>query len=296
MKWEGRRQSSNVEDRRGRGRGLSRGAKVGGGLGGMGIVAAVVMVLLGADPMQVISQLLGGGIGGTAGTPTTQTRNAPLDAEAERIGRFTSVVLADTETTWNRLFQRYGSRYQEPTLVLFENQVRSACGSASAATGPFYCPADAKLYLDTSFFDQLARMGAPGDFAQAYVIGHEVAHQVQNLTGVLTKVRALQGRVSQAQSNALQVLVELQADCYAGVWAHHAERSRDLLESGDAEEGLRAAASIGDDTLQRNAGRAVRPESFTHGSSAQRVQWFRAGIRGGDVATCDTFAEAGVQL
>lgn len=296
MKWEGRRQSSNVEDRRGRGRGLSRGAKVGGGLGGMGIVAAVVMVLLGADPMQVISQLLGGGIGGTAGTPTTQTRNAPLDAEAERIGRFTSVVLADTETTWNRLFQRYGSRYQEPTLVLFENQVRSACGSASAATGPFYCPADAKLYLDTSFFDQLARMGAPGDFAQAYVIGHEVAHHVQNLTGVLTKVRALQGRVSQAQSNALQVLVELQADCYAGVWAHHAERSRDLLESGDAEEGLRAAASIGDDTLQRNAGRAVRPESFTHGSSAQRVQWFRAGIRGGDVATCDTFAEAGVQL
>lgn len=290
MKWEGRRQSSNVDDRRGRR--LSRGAKVGGGLGGFGIVAAIVMVLLGADPMQVITQLLAGG----GGAPAGQTRSAPAGPAADRLGQFVSVVLADTETTWNGLFAEYGSRYQEPTLVLFDNQVLSACGNATAATGPFYCPADSSLYLDTSFFDQLARMGAPGDFAQAYVIGHEVAHHVQNLTGVLSRVRSLQGRVSKTQSNALQVLVELQADCYAGLWAHHAERSRDLLERGDVEEGLRAAASIGDDTLQRGAGRAVRPETFTHGSSAQRVQWFRTGIRTGDIAACDTFTEAGIKL
>ncbi|MEM6708933.1 MAG: neutral zinc metallopeptidase [Pseudomonadota bacterium] len=297
MKWEGRRQSTNVEDRRGRS--VSRGVKVGGGISGMGIIAAIIVVLLGGDPMQVvgqvIGQLLGGGLENSGGAETVQ--RAPVSNPADdRQGAFVKTVLADTETTWNALFQQYGSQYREPTLVLYRDSTMSECGHGSAASGPFYCPVDSKLYLDLSFFNQLARMGAPGDFAQAYVIGHEVAHHIQNLTGVLQKVRTRQTRVAQVQSNALQVLVELQADCYAGVWAHHAERSRDLLEQGDVEEGLRAAASIGDDTLQRNAGRRVRPESFTHGTSEQRMRWFNAGIRSGDVGRCDTFAEAGVRL
>lgn len=290
MKWEGRRQSTNVDDRRGRG--MSRTAKVGGGIGGMGIVAAVIMLLLGGDPMQIIAQLLGGGLQGGGGT----VQSTPVDPANDVEGAFAKTILADTEETWNALFRQYGSRYREPTLVLFEGQTRSACGLGQAASGPFYCPGDDSLYLDTSFFRQLSRMGAPGDFAAAYVIGHEVAHHVQNLTGVLQKVRSLQSRSSKTQGNALQVLVELQADCYAGVWAHHAERGRDLLESGDVEEGLRAAASIGDDTLQRNAGQRVRPESFTHGSSEQRVHWFRTGIQTGETGRCDTFGEAGVRL
>ncbi|MFK7914501.1 MAG: neutral zinc metallopeptidase [Pseudomonadales bacterium] len=291
MKWRGGRRSTNVEDRRGAP--VSRGVKVGGGIGGLGIVAAIVMVLLGGDPMQLLGQLLGGGGGAVQQAPAQRTQNS---AQSDALAEFASVVLADTETTWQALFKQYGSQYREPTLVLFEQQVNSACGRNSSATGPFYCPGDYKLYLDTSFFAQLAKMGAPGDFASAYVIGHEVAHHVQNITGVLTKVRALQGRSNKAQQNALQVLVELQADCYAGVWANHAETRRDMLEQGDVEEGMRAAASIGDDTLQRNAGQRVRPETFTHGTSQQRQRWFRAGISSGDVSACDTFADAGVRI
>ena len=184
----------------------------------------------------------------------------------------------------------------EPRLVLFSNAVNSACGFASAATGPFYCPGDTKIYLDTGFFRELERMGAPGDFAQAYVIAHEVGHHIQNVRGTLTQVRQLQQRASKEQANALQVRVELQADCLAGVWANHAKAQRDLLESGDLEEGLQAAASIGDDRLQRNAGRRVQPESFTHGSSAQRVEWFKRGMQSGQVEACDTFDEAGVRI
>lgn len=291
MKWRGGRRSSNVEDRRGAP--MSRGAKMGGGIGGLGIIAVIVMFLLGGDPLQLLGQLLGGG--GSPASMPSQQRSAPSQ-QSDELADFSSVILADTEVTWGRLFRQYGSQYREPKLVLFSGQTQSACGYNTAATGPFYCPGDYKLYLDTSFFSQLARMGAPGDFASAYVIGHEVAHHVQNLLGVLNKVRQLQARSSKAQSNALQVLVELQADCYAGVWANHAEEQRDLLEQGDVEEGLRAAASIGDDRLQQQAGQRVRPESFTHGSSEQRVQWFRTGIRTGDVNSCDTFGQAGVRL
>ncbi|MEM1229576.1 MAG: neutral zinc metallopeptidase [Pseudomonadota bacterium] len=289
MKWRGRRSSSNVEDRRGQG--MSRGAKVGGGMGVMGIVAAVVIFLLGGDPSALLGQLLGGG-----GSVSSAPARAPTSEQAQVEGEFASVMLAETEDTWNRVFQQYGQRYREPTLVLYEDQVRSACGMNSSATGPFYCPGDYKLYLDTSFFNQLARMGGAGDFASAYVIAHEVGHHVQNLTGVLQKVRAYQSRVGKADQNALQVLVELQADCYAGVWGHHANAKGDLLERGDIEEGLRAAAAIGDDTLQQNAGRRARPETFTHGTSAQRKEWLMIGLRGGDVSACDTFAQAGVSL
>lgn len=273
---------------------MSRGAKVGGGVGGLGIVIAIVMVLLGGDPAQLIGALLSGG---QAAQSASAAQGSPAGVPANDVaGRFLKVVLADTEETWNTLFQQYGSQYREPRLVLFSGQTPTACGAGSAATGPFYCPADQSLYLDTSFFSQLERMGASGDFAQAYVIGHEVGHHIQNLTGVLTKVQSYQRRAAKAEGNAVQVLVELQADCYAGVWGHHAARQRDLLENGDVEEAMRAAASIGDDTQQRNAGRRVRPESFTHGSSEQRVGWFTKGIRSGDVAACDTFGEAGVRL
>jgi predicted metalloprotease len=183
--------------------------------------------------------------------------------------------------------------YREPQLVLFSDSVQSACGFNTAATGPFYCPPDQKVYLDLGFFDELRKLGAPGDFAQAYVIGHEVAHHVQNLQGRFESLRKAQARASKADGNALQVLAELQADCYAGVWAHHAEAQRDLLESGDVEEGLRAAASIGDDRLQQRAGRQIQPESFTHGSSAQRVEWFKTGLTTGDPGACNTFDAAG---
>lgn len=293
MKWRGGRRSTNVEDRRGAP--VGRGVKMGGGIGGLGIVAVIIMFLLGGDPMQLLGQLLGGGAGSVQQGPA-RTAPAATSAESDALAEFSSVVLGDTETTWQALFKQYGSAYREPTLVLFTGAVDSACGRNSSATGPFYCPDDEKLYLDTSFFAQLAQMGAPGDFASAYVIGHEVAHHVQNITGVLSKVRNMQARANKAQQNALQVLVELQADCYAGVWANHAETQRDLLDQGDVEEGMRAAASIGDDTLQRNARQRVRPETFTHGTSEQRQRWFRAGISTGDVSACDTFADAGVRL
>lgn len=287
MRWKGRRQSSNVEDTRGQRAPRGRGAKVGGGLGGFGLIAAVVFVLLGGDPSLILG-LLGGGGSSVATQPSAPAQSGTR--ANDEAGQFASVILADLEDTWNGLFRRSGSTYREPKLRLFTDVVDSACGRNTSATGPFYCPPDERLFLDLGFFDQLQQLGAPGDFAQAYVIAHEVAHHVQNITGVLDRVRQQQGRASKAEANALQVRVELQADCYAGVWAYYADRERQMLETGDVEEGLRAAAAIGDDTLQKRAGQRVRPESFTHGSSEQRMQWFRRGMDTGDVQACDTFA------
>jgi predicted metalloprotease len=210
--------------------------------------------------------------------------------QSDELGQFASVVLLDTEQTWGRVFAQDGSRYREPVMVLFSGAVRSACGFNSAATGPFYCPADGKLYLDLTFFDQLdRRFGAPGDFAQAYVIAHEVGHHVQNLTGISDQVERARRTSSRARANELSVRMELQADCLAGVWAHHAHRERQLLEPGDVEEGLRAAAAIGDDSIQRNTTGRIQPESWTHGSSEQRVTWLRRGIESGDPDACNTF-------
>lgn len=310
MKWRTGRRSSNVEDRRGEQaggfNGANRGrpaARIGGGLGGIGIIALIAIFLLGGDPMQMIGDVLGGG----QAAPQPQSRqqvpnqragqNSPARTRADdEQADFVSVILADTEDTWKMLFRQYGSQYIEAPLVLFAGGVQSACGFNTTASGPFYCPGDRKVYLDLGFFRELDKLGAPGDFARAYVIGHEVAHHVQNITGLFSKTQALQRRASKTQSNAIQVLIELQADCYAGVWAHHAEKQRDLLESGDVNEGMQAAASIGDDRLMAQSGRAVRPESFTHGSSKQRVEWFKRGIASGDIAQCDTFASAGVKL
>lgn len=282
MRWRQSRQSTNIEDRRGRR--LSGGARIGGGAG---LLILVVVILLGGDPRQVLQLLdgTGGGAPSTAVSPGTP---------GDETGQFLAAVLGMTEDVWGELFASAGSRYPPPTLVLFTDAVQSACGFSSAATGPFYCPPDRKLYLDTGFFDELAQMGGPGDFAQAYVIGHEVGHHIQNLTGTDDRVRRLQAGGDEAAANRLQVLMELQADCYAGVWAHHANRRQRVLDPGDVEEGLNAAAAIGDDRLQRRAGRAVTPESFTHGSSAQRQRWLRIGIETGDVDRCDTFAEAGL--
>lgn len=279
MRWRQGRQSSNVEDRRGQR--ISGGAKIGGGAG---LILLLVVMLLGGDPGQVL-QLLDGG--GAAVSPPAESAGPPED----ETGRFLSAVLAMTEDVWTEIFAERGARYVPPTLVLFTSRVQSACGFASAATGPFYCPADQQLYLDTSFFDELARMGGPGDFAQAYVIGHEVGHHIQNLTGTLDRSRQMQAQArSEAVANQIQVRVELQADCYAGVWAHHANRRQRVLEPGDVEEGLAAAAAIGDDRLQRRAGREVQPEMFTHGSSAERREWLTRGLDTGDIERCDTFA------
>ena len=287
MRWRGRRGSTNVEDRRGRRGGGGLGG--GGGLkigGGATIILLLIALFLGGDPMSLLSMITGGGSPSPAPRPPTGSA-PPANDEASQM---VSVVLADTEEVWGELFRQGGARYRPPTLVLFDGMVRSACGVNSAQTGPFYCPGDQKVYIDLSFFNQLKRLGAPGDFAQAYVLGHEVGHHVQNLLGTDRQVRQAQGRSrSQAQVNQLSVALELQADCYAGVWANHAERRFDLLEAGDVEEGLRAAAAIGDDRLQQMSGRAANPESFTHGSSEQRVSWFRRGLSSGDMQACDTF-------
>lgn len=300
MRWRGRRQSRHVEDRRAmRSRGLG-GASMGGGmlrllplafrmLGPKGGTVLVLGVLaLG---------IFGGDLGGLLQGPDPQRgissgsgtlHQSPAEEEA---AQFVSVVLADTEDTWHSVFAQSGERYREPTLVLYRGLTQSACGAGQAAMGPFYCPLDQTVYIDLSFYDELRdRHGAPGDFAQAYVIAHEVGHHVQNLLGVSEQVRKARGKMDKRESNQLSVRQELQADCLAGIWAHHADRSRDLLESGDIEEGLRAASAIGDDTLQRQSQGRVVPESFTHGSSEQRVRWFRRGYREGSVAACDTFS------
>lgn len=274
--WRGRQRSSNVDDRRGTR--VRRGA-VGGGIGLL--VLLVVAVVLGVDPSALLQMADG------AGTATEAYEPTP---EEDRLAEFVSVILADTEETWREVFRQNGREYREPTLVLFTGAARSACGFAGAAVGPFYCPRDEQVYIDLSFYRDLAdRYGAPGDFAQAYVLAHEVGHHVQTLLGISERVRRAQASASRTDANRLSVRLELQADCLAGVWAHHAERARDLLEGGDVEEGLRAAAAIGDDRLQRRSRGTVVPESFTHGTSAQRARWFGTGLDGGTLEDCDTF-------
>ena len=274
MRWEGGRRSTNIEDRRGLGVGTV-------GAGGIGTLLLVLAVscLTGTNPLALLQMVEENQPAQTQSVPTGAPQNDPA-------AEFISVVLGDTEETWNRIFASAGRQYQEPVLVLFEDAVRSACGSASAASGPFYCPADQKVYLDLSFFRELdRRFGAPGDFAQAYVVAHEVGHHVQTLLGISRQVRDAQQGNSRAGANAMQVAMELQADCLAGVWGHHANRKQ-LLEPGDVEEGLAAAAAIGDDRL---TGGRVSPESFTHGTSEQRARWLRQGLQSGDFNSCDTF-------
>jgi len=281
MRWEDGRESGNVEDRRGQRPG--RGAPI--GIAGLLAVLAI-SYLSGADPRQILS-LLSGLQSNVSEAPSGGGASGP---PGDQMGRFASVVLASTEDVWRGVFDRSGRRYGEPKLVLFSERVESACGFASSAVGPFYCPGDSKVYLDLSFFRELeSRFGAPGDFAQAYVIAHEVGHHVQNLLGTSERVSLLERRAAKREANALSVRLELQADCLAGVWGHFANAKQKLIEPGDVEEGLAAAAAIGDDRLQREAGRRVQPESWTHGSSAERVRWFRVGLERGALEACDTF-------
>jgi hypothetical protein len=287
MRLEGQRESENVEDRRGMG--PARIGRVGGlGLGGFVLVLAV-SYFTGANPLTILNMLVGLQ-GMTAGPSGTPGEPVPGGSPGDQLGRFASIMLADTEDTWRTLLPRIGQRYEDPRLVLFTGAVQSACGTTSSAVGPFYCPGDRKVYLDLSFFDEMSqRLGAPGDFAQAYVIAHEVGHHVQNLLGIAARVNRLQRQVSEAEGNALSVRMELQADCLAGVWGHHAKRERNLIEAGDFEEGLRAAAAIGDDRLQKMSRGHVQPETWTHGSSEQRMTWLRRGLDSGDPEACDTF-------
>jgi predicted metalloprotease len=285
MRWRGLRRSENVRDMRsaGRGAGLSGiPIPIGRGGGIAVIVMLLIAVVLGGP--DALNMLLGGE-SQSGGGPTT---GAALDDEDSQ---FVAAILGSTEDVWTALLPQSGVEYAPPELTLFDGSVESACGFASAAVGPFYCPSDQRVYLDTSFFEELARLGGPGDFAEAYVIGHEVGHHVQTLLGTSAQVRDRQARVGQTQANRLQVAMELQADCYAGVWAYHADVERQLLEPGDVEEGLRAAAAIGDDRLQRNAGRRVTPDSFTHGSSTARQRWLETGLKSGRLEDCDTFAQ-----
>jgi uncharacterized protein len=276
MRWQGRQGSRNVEDRRGRGMGLP----LGGGIGGV-VLLLLVAAMTGQNPLELIDA-------GRSEPGSVATSGAEDDPQAQ----FASVVLRDTEDTWSELFAERGARYEPPVLVLFTNATQSACGVGQSAMGPFYCPADRKLYLDLSFFRDLDRLGAPGDFAEAYVIAHEVGHHIQTITGVSERVHAARQRMNERDANALSVRQELQADCYAGVWGHYAAR-RGLLEPGDAEEGLRAAAAIGDDRLQRRSQGQVVPESFTHGTSEQRASWLLRGMKTGSLEACDTFGAGG---
>jgi predicted metalloprotease len=286
MRWEGNRESSNVEDYRDGGGG-GGGFSLGGRSIGIGtiVIALVGGALLGVNPLTLLGIMTGGG--------TTQVQQGPAPAPPanDRDAKFVSTVLADTEDVWTKLFQQGGATYHDPKLVLFRGAIRTGCGAGQAAMGPFYCPADQKVYIDLGFYDTLKnRLGAPGDFAQAYVIAHEVGHHVQQELGISEQVERARGGASQAQANAMSVRLELQADCFAGVWAHHAQNARNILEQGDVEEAMNAAQRIGDDALQANAGRAVVPESFTHGTSAQRQHWFMTGLQNGTVKSCDTFS------
>lgn len=279
MKWRGRRGSSNVEDRRGQKAALGGGISVGGLLFLLGI-----SFVLGVNPLKLLNLV------GNAPLPAQPRQQAPAEDPNDEAAQFVKVVLADTEDVWNDLLPRAGVDYQEPKLVLFNDGVRSACGFNSAAVGPFYCPGDRKVYIDLDFFNQLARqLNAPGDFAQAYVIAHEVGHHVQNLLGQSDFVHSQRNRVSEEEYNQLSVRLELQADFYAGVWAHHAQQRWNILEPGDLEEALIAAQAIGDDTLQKRSKGYIVPESFTHGTSEQRIRWFRLGFETGDPAQGRTF-------
>ncbi|HKX81419.1 MAG TPA: neutral zinc metallopeptidase, partial [Nitrososphaera sp.] len=269
MRWRNPRKSSNVEDRRG----MRVPAAAGGGVGAL--ILIVIVMLMGGDPGSVLNS-------NPSFDPGSGTNQETFSAEEQELADFVSVVLADTEDTWNALFAAEGLDYREPTLVLFSGGVDSACGYAQSAVGPFYCPADEKVYIDLSFYRDLRdRFDAPGDFAQAYVIAHEVGHHVQNQLGVMDQVQEAQQGSSQVEANRLSVMLELQADCLSGVWAYHAEQARDVLEEGDIEEGLNAASSIGDDRLQMESQGRVAPDSFTHGTSAQRVSWFSTGFESG---------------
>jgi len=280
MRWQMGRRSNNVEDRRG-----SSGRRTVAAGGGLGVlVLAVVVMLLGGDPTVVLQQ-------GASVEPRSPSSTTPTSPEQDELADFVSVVLADTEDTWEEIFQELGGDYQEPVLVLFSGAVESACGFAQAAVGPFYCPVDQKVYIDLSFYDDLkTRHQAPGDFAQAYVIAHEVGHHVQNITGISRQVRQAQQQAGEVQANQLSVRLELQADCFAGIWAHHADEDRQILEQGDIQEALNAASAIGDDRLQRQTRGYVAPDSFTHGSSEQRMRWFSRGLEAGSLEQCDTFS------
>jgi predicted metalloprotease len=280
MRWKTGRRSTNIEDRRGR-----RAAPVvfKGGIGTIVLVLAA-SYFLGINPLDILMMQTG------TDTGYQQTDRQPTPQEQE-LADFVSVVLADTEDTWTEIFRQAGRTYEEPRLVLYSGAVQSACGMGAAAMGPFYCPSDRKVYIDLAFFDELRRRhGAPGDFAQAYAIAHEVGHHVQNLLGISDRVSAAQHGLGAAEVNGLSVKLELQADCFAGVWGYHADRSRQVLEAGDIEEALTAASAIGDDRLQQEGRGYVVPETFTHGTSRQRVEWFKRGIEHGDIASCDTFA------
>jgi predicted metalloprotease len=276
MRWQGRRGSQNIEDRR-------RMSPVGIGAGGgaIGVIGLILFLLLGGDP------------GAIQQGPGLQPQDGPVGPAPpdDEMAQFVSVVLADTEDVWNEIFRRQGRDYREPTLVLFRDAAQSACGFQNAAVGPFYCPADEKVYIDLSFYqDMKTQLGAPGDFAQAYVIAHEVGHHVQNLMGISDKVHNLRNRLSEEENNQMSVRLELQADFFAGVWAHHAQKNWKILEPGDIEEALTAATAIGDDRLQRRSRGYVVPESFTHGTSEQRVRWFSRGFKTGDFGEGDTFS------
>lgn len=287
VKWRGREGSKNVEDRRGAAAAGMSGLAIllirfvfsRFGLGGIVVLVGGFFALraMGINPLALLS-------GQPAAGP------AQISAEDEAAFQFATVILGDTEAVWTEVFAANGLVYEPTTLVVYSGATPTACGQGSAAAGPFYCPVDRQVYLDTSFFNELSRrFGADGDFAPAYVIAHEVGHHVQTITGVSNEVRQAQSRASEEEGNQLQVMMELQADCYAGLWAHHADRAAGILDAGDIEEALTAAAAIGDDTLQRNAGRRVTPESFTHGSAEQRARWFTAGYRSGDLRQCETF-------
>ena len=278
MRWRGRQQSGNVEDRRG-----MSGGKIAIG-GGAGIIILIISLLLGENPLDYINN--GGG------SPAIQQQQQPPTAQEEELAQFVKVVLKETENVWHVLFQERGETYQEPTLVLFTGSDQSACGMASAAMGPFYCPLDSKVYIDLSFYDDLQkRFGAPGDFAMAYVIAHEVGHHVQHLWGITDKVHGMRDQLSQEENNKMSVRLELQADFLAGVFAHHAQALNNILEEGDIEEALNAANAIGDDRLQKQSQGHVVPDAFTHGSSEQRMYWFKKGFDTGDIEQGDTFRQ-----
>ena len=286
MKWEGNRESSNVEDRRD-GEGGSGSSILGGRSIGIGTIVVALLGgwIFGINPMTIISLMSGGGA-----PQVQQQAPAHRPPPGDPLAKFVSTVLADTEDVWKDVFAKAGGAYKDPTLVLFRGSTRTACGQGQAAMGPFYCPSDQKVYIDLGFYDTLKnQLGAPGEFAEAYVIAHEVGHHVQNLMGISEKVDAMRSRVSKTQFNALSVRLELQADCFAGLWAHHAQDARQILESGDIESAMNAAAKIGDDALQRASGGEVVPDSFTHGTSAQRQRWFNTGYQTGVVKSCDTF-------
>lgn len=281
MRYKGRRQSSNVQDRRG----MSAGRKVGVGGGIATIVIALIVMLLGGDPQTLMNVMQQQGVTETA------TDYQPTAHEQE-LAEFVSVALADTEDVWHKLFEESGLTYREPTLVLFSGNTESACGFAQSATGPFYCPGDEKVYIDLNFLEELQqKLGAQGDFAVAYIVAHEVGHHVQKLLGVLDQVHNLRGQVSEKEYNAQTVRLELQADFYAGIWAHHAQKMKNILEAGDIEEAMNAAQAVGDDRIQKQSQGYVVPDSFTHGTSQQRMTWFKRGFETGNVNNGDTFGE-----